>query len=55
MARGILFGLLATGGAVAGATLSAHVSESVLLASFSVLMLAVGGLMAYRQLRSVAR
>ena len=52
VARGVLFGLLATGGAVAGAKLSAHVSESVLLASFSVLMLAVGGLMAYRQLRS---
>ena len=52
VARGVLFGLLATGGAVAGAKLSAHVPEPVLLASFSVLMLAVGGLMAYRQLRS---
>ena len=52
VARGVLFGLLATGGAVVGAKLSAHVSESVLLASFSVLMLAVGGLLAYRQLRS---
>ena len=52
VARGVLFGLLATGGAVVGAKLSAHVSEPVLLASFSVLMLAVGGLMAYRQLRS---
>lgn len=51
LGRGVLFGLLATGGAVAGAKLSAHVSEPVLLASFSVLMLAVGGLMAYRQLR----
>jgi uncharacterized membrane protein YfcA len=52
LARGVLFGLLATAGAVAGAKLSAHVPEPVLLASFSVLMLAVGGLMAYRQLRS---
>ena len=51
LGRGVLFGLLATGGAVAGAKLSAQVSEPVLLASFSVLMLAVGGLMAYRQLR----
>lgn len=51
--RGVVFGLLATGGAVAGAKLSAHVSEPVLLAAFSVLMLACGGLMTYRQLRSL--
>ena len=52
LGRGVVFGLVATGGAVAGAKLSAHVPEPVLLASFSALMLTVGALMAYRQVRS---
>jgi len=51
LGRGVVFGLVAVGGAVAGAKASAHVPESVLLASFSVLMLVVGGLMVVRQVR----
>jgi uncharacterized membrane protein YfcA len=51
LARGVTFGAIAIGGAVAGAKLSAHVSGDVLLAAFAVLMLVVGGLMAVRQLR----
>jgi hypothetical protein len=53
IARGITFGFLAIGGAAAGAKLSAHVSEPVLLAAFAVLMLVVGGLMGVRQLRGL--
>jgi uncharacterized protein len=52
LGRGVVFGIVATGGAVAGAKLSAHVPEPVLLASFSALMLTIGALMAYRQVRS---
>lgn len=51
LARGATFGVVAIGGAAAGAKLSAQVSEPVLLAAFAVLMLVVGGLMALRQLR----
>ncbi len=51
LGRGVAFGLVAVGGAVAGAKASVHVPESVLLASFSVLMLVVGGLMVVRQVR----
>ena len=51
LGRGVTFGLVAVGGAVVGARPSAHVSEPVLLASFSVLMLVVGGLMVVRQVR----
>ena len=50
LARGFTFGVVAIGGAAAGAKLSSHVSEPVLLAAFALLMLAVGGLMAARQL-----
>jgi uncharacterized protein len=50
LARGVTFGVIAIGGAAAGARLSAHVSEPVLLAAFAALMLAVGGLMGVRQL-----
>lgn len=53
--RGTAFGIVAIGGAAAGAKLSAHVSEDLLLASFAALMLVVGGLMALRQLRSRPR
>ena len=52
LARGATFGVVAIGGAAAGAKLSAHVSEPVLLAAFAVLMLAVSGLMGARQLRA---
>jgi uncharacterized membrane protein YfcA len=50
-ARGLAFGAVAVGGAVAGARAAAHVDEDVLLAAFAVLMLVVGALMARRQLR----
>jgi uncharacterized membrane protein YfcA len=51
LGRGVAFGTVALGGAVAGAKASTHVAEPVLLAAFSVLMLLVGGLMAVRQVR----
>ena len=51
-ARGIAFGLVAVGGAVLGAHFSSLVSGAVLLAAFAALMLAIGGLMAVRQLRA---
>ena len=51
LARGATFGLVATGGAVAGARASAAVPEPVLLGSFAALMLGVGLLMAVRQWR----
>jgi uncharacterized membrane protein YfcA len=51
--RGLVFGVVAIGGATAGAKASAHVPDAVLLAAFAVLMLAVGSLMATRQLRLV--
>lgn len=50
LGRGIVFGLVAIGGATAGAKASAHVPQDVLLAAFAALMLLVGGLMAWRQL-----
>ena len=52
LGRGVTFGLLAIGGAALGAKASALVSEAVLLAAFAMLMMAVGGLMAVRQLRA---
>ncbi len=51
LGRGVMFGVVAIGGAVVGAKLSTHVSEPVLLAAFAVLMLVVGSLMGYRQFR----
>ena len=51
LGRGITFGLVAIGGAAIGATASAAIPEPVLLAAFAVLMLLVGGAMAWRQLR----
>ena len=50
LGRGLVFGLVAIGGAAAGAKASAHVPEDILLAAFATLMLLVGGLMAWRQL-----
>ena len=52
LARGLTFGAVATGGAVAGARASATVPEPVLMAAFAVLMLVVAALMAARQWRS---
>ncbi len=51
LGRGLTFGLVATGGAALGATLSTRVSDDVLLAAFAGLMLLVGGMLAWRQLR----
>ena len=52
LARGVTFGLVAVGGAVAGARASVAVPEAVLLGAFAVLMLAVGALLAVRQWRA---
>ena len=46
LGRGVAFGVVAIGGAAAGAKPSTHVPEPVLLAAFALLMLVVGGLMA---------
>ena len=51
LARGVAFGVVAIGGAVAGALASSAVPEPVLLASFAVLMVVVGILLAVRQWR----
>ncbi|HYJ69779.1 MAG TPA: TSUP family transporter [Nocardioidaceae bacterium] len=55
LGRGVTFGVVAVGGAAAGAKASAHVTDSVLLAAFAALMLLVGGLMAFRQVRHARR
>lgn len=52
LARGVTFGLVAIGGATVGAKASTLVSEAVLLAAFAILMLAIGAVMAARQLRA---
>ena len=49
--RGLVFGLVATGGAYGGARLSLHVRPEVLLAWFAALMVVVGLLMVIRQVR----
>lgn len=51
LGRGLVFGLVAIGGAVVGAEASTRVSEDLLLAAFAALMLLVGGLLGWRQLR----
>ena len=51
LGRGVTFGIVAIGGAAAGAKASAHVADSLLLAAFAALMLLVSGLMTFRQLR----
>lgn len=51
LGRGVVFGVVATGGAVLGAGASDRVSQDVLLAAFAALMLLVGGMLAWRQLR----
>ena len=50
--QGVTFGLVATGGATAGAQGSAQVPQPMLLACFSVLLLAVGAFMAVREIRA---
>ncbi|HET8560568.1 MAG TPA: sulfite exporter TauE/SafE family protein [Marmoricola sp.] len=55
LGRGVAFGAVALGGAALGGLASAHVPEPVLLASFAVLMLVVGGVMAVRQARGRRR
>jgi uncharacterized membrane protein YfcA len=51
LARGVGFGLLALGGAAAGARAATHVPDPVLLASFAVLMVLVAGVMVARLVR----
>ncbi|GGO78062.1 TSUP family transporter [Nocardioides deserti] len=51
LGRGVLFGAVAIGGAAAGAKAAAHVPDDVLLAAFAALMLLVGALLTWRQLR----
>ena len=48
VARGVLFGVVAIGGAFVGAKLSLEVSPDVLIASFAALMLFVGAVMVWR-------
>lgn len=55
LTRGIVFGLVAVGGAAAGAKASGLVSQPVLLAAFAALLLAVAAVMAARQFRSRRR
>jgi uncharacterized membrane protein YfcA len=51
LGRGVVFGAVAIGGAVLGARAATHVRDEVQLGSFAALLLVVGGLMAWRQLR----
>jgi uncharacterized membrane protein YfcA len=51
-ARGLAFGLVATGGAVLGGHASTRVPEPVLMLAFATLMVVVGVLMARRQWRA---
>ena len=51
LGRGLAFGTVALGGATAGAVAAARVSDAVLMAAFSVLMLVVGAVMGLRLVR----
>ena len=51
LTRGLAFGAIAIGGAVAGARASGLVAQPVLLAAFAALLLVVAAVMAARQLR----
>ncbi|MDP3890663.1 sulfite exporter TauE/SafE family protein [Nocardioides sp.] len=53
--RGVVFGLVAVAGAVAGARASVGIDEDLLLAAFGVLMLVVAASMGIRLLRSGRR
>ncbi len=52
LSRGVTFGLVATGGAVAGAQASAQVPQPMLLAGFAALLLVVGAVMTVREIRA---
>ncbi len=52
LGRGLAFGVVAIGGAAAGARASTLVPQPVLLAAFAVLLLVVAGVLATRQIRS---
>ena len=52
LTRGLAFGVIAIGGAVAGAKASGLVAQPVLLAAFAALLLVAAAVMAVRQLRS---
>jgi len=52
LTRGVAFGMIAIGGAAAGAKASGLVPEPVLLATFAALLLVVAAVMTARQLRS---
>ena len=54
LARGMVFGLIAIGGATLGARWSTQINPNILLASFSVLMLLVAVVMVARQSRSTS-
>lgn len=51
LGRGAVFGTVAIGGAAIGAKAASHVSGEVLLAAFAGLLLLIGSLMAWRQVR----
>jgi uncharacterized membrane protein YfcA len=51
LGRGAVFGTVAIGGAAIGAKAASYVSGEVLLAAFAILLLLVGSLMAWRQIR----
>ncbi|WP_435771408.1 TSUP family transporter [Nocardioides sp. SYSU DS0651] len=53
LGRGAVFGLVGIAGAAVGARAATHVDDQVLLAAFAALMLLVGGLMTWRQLRHI--
>ncbi len=55
LGRGVGFGAVALGGAVAGAGAAAAVPEPVLLGAFAALMLVIGGVLAVRQWRGRGR
>ena len=54
-ARGAVFGLVATGGATAGALASSRVPDPVLLASFAALVGVIATIMTVRQIRQARR
>jgi len=51
LGQGLVFGVVATGGAVLGAAMSTRVSGDVLLAAFAALMLVVGAMLVVKQVR----
>jgi uncharacterized protein len=55
LTRGLAFGVIAIGGAAAGAKASGLVAQPVLLAAFAALLLVAAGVMAARQIRSRRR